>query len=92
MKNVEVDEARIARFKAIIHSMTKAERERPDIINGSRRKRIAAGSGTAIQEVNQLLKQYEQTKGMVKSMKGGKVNPNMPFGGGGKPKTKYRYR
>ncbi|MCL2062387.1 MAG: signal recognition particle protein [Firmicutes bacterium] len=91
MKNVEVDEARIARFKAIIKSMTAKEREHPDIIKASRRKRIAAGSGTTIQEVNQLLKQYEQTKGMVKSMKGGKGGMKMPVMNT-KQKTKYRYR
>jgi len=89
--NMQIDEKRIERFKAIIRSMTRQEREHPDIIKASRRKRIAAGSGSTIQEVNQLLKQYEQTKDMMKSMKGG--NAKMPFGGGGKgPKPKFRYR
>ncbi|MCL2797324.1 MAG: signal recognition particle protein [Firmicutes bacterium] len=87
--NMQVDEQKIERFKAIIRSMTKQEREHPDIIKASRRKRIAAGSGSTIQEVNQLLKQYEQTKDMMKSMKGGKM-PN--FGGGKQPKPKFRYR
>ena len=69
----DVDEARIERFKAIIKSMTMYEREHPDVIKASRRKRIAAGSGTSIQDVNQLLKQFEQTKGMMKMMKNGKM-------------------
>jgi len=71
IKNVNLDEQRINRFKAIIRSMTPAEREQPDIIKASRRKRIAAGSGNTIQEVNQLIKQYDQTKVMMKSMKKG---------------------
>lgn len=68
----DIDEGRIARFKAIIKSMTMYEREHPDVIKASRRKRIAAGSGTSIQDVNQLLKQFEQTKEMMKLMKNGK--------------------
>lgn len=66
----DIDEGRINRFKAIIRSMTMYEREHPEIIKSSRRKRIAAGSGTTIQDVNQLLKQFEQTKDMMKAMKG----------------------
>ncbi len=69
----DVDEARIERFKAIIKSMTMYEREHPEVIKASRRKRIAAGSGTSIQDVNQLLKQFEQTKEMMKMMKNGKM-------------------
>lgn len=69
----DVDEARIERFKAIIKSMTMYEREHPEIIKASRRKRIAAGSGTSIQDVNQLLKQFEQTKEMMRMMKNGKM-------------------
>lgn len=67
----DIDESRIERFKAIIRSMTPQEREKPDIIKSSRRKRIADGSGTTIQDVNQLLKQFEQTKEMMKRMKNG---------------------
>ena len=66
----DIDEKRIARFKAIIRSMTMKEREHPEIIKSSRRKRIAAGSGTSIQDVNQLLKQFEQTKELMKAMNG----------------------
>ena len=69
----DVDESKIERFKAIIKSMTMYEREHPDVIKASRRKRIAAGSGTSIQDVNQLLKQFEQTKEMMKMMKNGKM-------------------
>ena len=70
--DAEIDESRIERFKAIIQSMTAQERSHPEIIKSSRRKRIAAGSGTTIQEVNQLLKQFDQTKDLMKAMKGGK--------------------
>ncbi len=69
----DVDETQIERFKAIIKSMTMYEREHPDVIKSSRRKRIAAGSGTSIQDVNRLLKQFEQTKEMMKMMKNGKM-------------------
>ena len=55
--------------------MTKKERERPEIINSSRKKRIAAGSGTNVQDVNQLLKQFEQTKLMMKQFRSGKRPP-----------------
>jgi len=66
MKDVKIDEKAMAHTEAIIHSMTRAEREHPDIINASRKKRIAAGSGTSVEEVNKLLKQFEQ---MLKMMK-----------------------
>lgn len=68
LKNVDVDEKKMARTEAIIQSMTKKERNDPSIINGSRRKRISAGSGTTIQEVNMLLKQFEEMKKMMKMM------------------------
>ena len=64
----DIDENQIKRFKAIIQSMTPEERQDPSIIKASRRKRIAAGSGTTIQNVNILLKQYEQSKEMMKNM------------------------
>ena len=69
----DIDESRLTKFKAIIQSMTKEERLNPDIIKGSRRKRIAAGSGTTIQDVNALLKQYEQTKLLMKNANNGKL-------------------
>ena len=66
LKDAKIDENQMARTEAIILSMTKAERMRPEIINGSRRKRIAKGSGTSVEEVNKLLKQFDQMKKMMK--------------------------
>ena len=63
-----VDESQITRVEAIINSMTQKERNHHEIINGSRRKRIARGSGTSVQEVNQLLRQYAQMRKMFKDM------------------------
>ena len=59
---VDLEEGQIKRVEAIIYSMTPEERRRPDIINGSRRRRIAKGSGTTPQDINQLLNQFRQTK------------------------------
>ena len=67
----DVDEKKIERTKAIILSMTKQERDNPSIIDSKRKRRIATGSGTSVQEVNQLLKQFEQTKMLMKQLKGG---------------------
>jgi len=72
IKDGDIDENQITRYKAIIQSMTAEERLKPDIIKASRRKRIALGSGTSVQEVNKLLNQFNQTKEMMKAMKGGK--------------------
>ena len=69
LKGVTIDEKQLAVNKAIIQSMTREERLNPDIIKASRRKRIAEGSGTSIQQVNQLLKQFEQSKEMMKQLK-----------------------
>ena len=77
VKADDIDENRIERTKAIILSMTKRERVEPSIINSSRKKRIAAGSGTSVQEINQLLKQFEQTKQLMKQLKSGKRR--LPF-------------
>ena len=66
MKDAKIDEKAIARTEAIIKSMTKREREKPDILNASRKKRIAAGSGTSVEEVNKLLRQFEQTTKLMK--------------------------
>ena len=77
--------------EAIILSMTLKERRNPEIIKGSRRKRIAQGSGTSVQMVNQVLAQYEQMKGMMKTfgkMSGGKGGFKMPPGMGGMMKGK----
>ena len=76
--NVAVDERALTRIEAIIRSMTPEERQRPQVINGSRRKRIAAGSGTTVQDVNRLLKQFEQMQKMMKALgKGGKFRRGM---------------
>ncbi len=75
----DVDEKRIERTKAIILSMTLKERDNPAIIDSKRKKRIAAGSGTSVQEVNQLLKQFEQSKMLMKQLKGGKGRFRLPF-------------
>lgn len=79
LKDVEVDEDQFKQIEAIILSMTVDERLKPQIINASRRKRIATGSGTTINDVNQLIKQFEQMKKMMKTMtkltgKGRQVN------------------
>ena len=87
MQKVKVDEKELVRIEAIINSMTPKERRNHQLINGSRRKRIAKGSGTSVQQVNQLLKQYAQTRRMMKGMKNsflgrrlkGMKLPEMPF-------------
>ena len=66
----DVDEKKLIKYKAIIQSMTPKERQNPDLIKASQKKRIAAGSGSTIQEVNSLMKQYDQTKQMIKNMNG----------------------
>lgn len=70
LKGATIDEKALDRTEAIILSMTPRERTKPDVINGSRRKRIAAGSGTTVEEVNRLLKQYEQMNKMMKQLTG----------------------
>lgn len=70
LKDAQIDEKQMARTEAIILSMTKAERTKPEIINGSRRKRIANGSGTTVEEVNKLLRQFDQMKKMMKQFTG----------------------
>jgi signal recognition particle subunit SRP54 len=83
MKDVEIDDNAFKPIEAIINSMTFYERENPDVISGSRRKRIADGSGTSIQQVNNLLKQFEDMRKMMKTMNkmGGKGLPNMKMFG-----------
>ncbi len=68
LENLKVDEKQLKRIEAIIQSMTPGERRNPDIIGGSRRRRIAAGSGVQVQEVNKLLKQFNQSKKMMKQL------------------------
>lgn len=82
IKDVNVDENAFRGIEAIIHSMTPSERENADIINGSRRKRIASGSGTSVEEVNKLLKQFEETRKMMRMFSNkeqlAKMMRNMP--------------
>lgn len=82
LKDVDISDDAFKHVEAIIQSMTPKERNNPDLINGSRRKRLADGSGTSIQQVNQLLKQFNDMKGMMKKMNamgaGGKM-PKMPM-------------
>ncbi len=76
LRDVDIDDRQMLRIEAVIKSMTKKERAKPDIINASRRRRIAAGAGVKVEDVNKLLRQYEQMKKMFKQMntKGGKRN------------------
>ena len=88
--NGAMPEKEMARTEAIINSMTMAERRNPDILNGSRRARIAKGAGVTVQQVNQLVRQFEQMRQMMKGMMGGKAKgmpamPRMPRGMGGMP-------
>ncbi len=80
LRDVEISDDMFKRTEAIIGSMTPAERENPAIINASRRSRIASGSGTSVAEVNQLMKQFEQSRKMMKAVAGGgmKGMPHMP--------------
>lgn len=81
----EKEEKKLKRTEAIIQSMTKKERERPEILNGSRRARIAKGSGTKVSDVNALLKQFSQMRQMMKMLKGGKMKGMMRALGGKLP-------
>jgi signal recognition particle subunit SRP54 len=73
LRSVDMDDRELDRLEAIILSMTPAERARPDMIDGSRRKRIARGSGTTVQAVNQLVKQFGQMRKMMAQMASGKM-------------------
>lgn len=77
IKNLDIDENQMQVNKAIIQSMTPKERKNPEIIKASRRQRIAKGSGTSIQQVNQLLKQFEQSKELMKQLKNGKFRKGL---------------
>lgn len=78
----DVDEGGLRRVEAIINSMTPLERRRPDVINGSRKRRVAKGSGTTVQEINQLLKQYKTMKKMMKGVQGKWLRRAMGMAGG----------
>ena len=85
VKEIDISDDAFKHIEAIIHSMTPLERESPEVINGTRRKRIAMGSGRSIEEVNKLLKQFDDMKKMMKQFSGGgnplKMLKNMPQGG-----------
>ena len=90
MKNIDLDDDAFKGVEAIIQSMTPDERANPKLINGSRRKRIAAGAGKDIQEVNQLMKQFAEMSKMMKMMQGaggrrGMAQMMRGMGGGGRP-------
>src|SRR5690625_31146 len=74
LKNAQIDEKQLSHIEAIIRSMTQAERHDPNIMNASRKRRIAKGSGTSVSQVNRLLKQFNEMKKMMKQM------TNMPSG------------
>ena len=78
IKDIDIDDNAFKSIEAIIYSMTPEERSNPSILNGSRRQRIAKGSGTNIQEVNRLLKQFDQTRKMMKMVTGSKMGKMMP--------------
>jgi signal recognition particle subunit SRP54 len=82
LKNLDIDDDAFKSIEAIIHSMTPTERENPALLNGSRKKRIASGSGTDVQEINRLLKQFDETRKLMKLMQSGKnlgrMMGNMP--------------
>lgn len=78
LRDLQVDEGRFARMEAIICSMTREERKRPNILNASRKKRVAAGSGNDVSDVNQLLKQFTMLQKMMQSLTGGGGMPGMP--------------
>ncbi|MGN1081515.1 MAG: signal recognition particle protein, partial [Acutalibacteraceae bacterium] len=77
IREEDIDERRFDRIEAIIKSMTPKERAKPDIINPSRKRRIAAGSGTKVEDVNMLLRQYEQIKKMFRQIGGKKGRKNL---------------
>ncbi|MBN1252188.1 MAG: signal recognition particle protein [Bacteroidales bacterium] len=80
IKNLDIDDDAFKEIEAIIQSMTPLEKEKPFVINGSRRKRIALGSGKSIQDVNRLIKQFEETRKMMKMLSGGKNLAKMMSG------------
>ena len=73
LKGAQIDEKALAHQEAIIHAMTPQERAKPELINASRKKRVAAGSGTSVEEVNKLLKQFDSIQKMMKQFAGGKM-------------------
>ncbi len=85
MKNLEMDDREIKKVEAIIQSMTQKERKNPDLLNAKRKQRIAQGSGTTVQDVNKLVKQFSQTRKMMKQFTNMAKKGKNPFGGFGLP-------
>ena len=79
LKDAKIDEKMIDRYEAIILSMTPKERNDPDLINASRKKRIAAGCGNSVEEVNKLLKQFDSTRKMMKQFASGRFSKKGKF-------------
>ncbi|MBP6965439.1 MAG: signal recognition particle protein [Armatimonadetes bacterium] len=84
LQGAEIDESRLGKVEAIIRSMTREERHHPEMLNGSRRRRVANGSGASVQDVNQLMNQFSQTKKMIRELAemeqgGRRKRPNIPF-------------
>jgi signal recognition particle subunit SRP54 len=94
LKNADIDEGELDRVEAIILSMTPEERANPALIKGSRRKRIANGSGTKVQQVNQLVKQFDQMRKMMRHMASGKMPDSQQLAQmtGAAPRPKIRRR
>jgi signal recognition particle subunit SRP54 len=94
LKNADVDEGQLDRVEAIILSMTPEERANPGIIKGSRRKRIANGSGVRPQNVNQLIKQFDQMRKLMRHVASGKTPDQQQLAAmmGGAPRPKVRRR
>ena len=80
LKDAKIDEKAMAHMEAIILSMTKEERAKPEDLNFSRKKRIAAGSGTSVEEVNRIIKQFDQMKKMMKQFTGNQKQMSRMFG------------
>jgi signal recognition particle subunit SRP54 len=77
LKGIDINDKELDRVEAIILSMTPRERRRPEIIKGSRRLRIAKGSGTSVQHVNQLIKNFQEMRKLMKGLANGKMPPNL---------------
>jgi signal recognition particle subunit SRP54 len=99
VKDMQVDDKQLDRVEAMILSMTPSERRNPSVIDGSRRRRIASGSGTSVQQVNQLLQQHRQMKKMMKQVAaggmpamGGAPGAQRPRAAGSRTKSKKRRR
>lgn len=92
MGDVEIDEKQVARMEAIIKSMTPQERRKPELINASRRRRIAAGSGVQVQDVNRLLNQFESSRKLMKKLTNGGMGKFLKRGKGGKKRGGFPFK